>query len=1066
MGNYISVLLGYNQYEQELSLENACEILHHVDTNKIEKELSLNIPKNFVSSKIGTITDIEDDQYIIDDTYKFTKTKTNFFIGTKVKFNLFSSDNVFHVSNVETIDEWDLIEAESDSVWTNRIIVCQVLVREGRKLNLTNNITLNLDTTPLEFSPIPGDWLELDVKCIVNEKVLDLSGNIIEINKVSPLRFLIEIGKITCWRGSQGTGTVNNRIYFDKSSLCSGYEPIVGDKVAVKVIESEQQGCHWRATKILPERLTNNHELYEPFKYIPNCKDSYPGLRVSDVDIRFEKLWERKIFEINILNSTNNTLMLISVDFIDKTGQCRILNGNKNIELLPESQYNIICECNAKNVGDVKEYYTLDFGNFTLIKYCNITVSIDHSNKKILYEYNVLKPHEESHNEIIKGAVKYINRFKVSIPAYSIPKKLLNTPLNEITECKPCLIRELSYVRYADKFHTLLYLEEIFNLMQIRRYDMNRANFIKNCEYLMLEIDNLSERRPSLIIGDKIIANDTISRNNMDYEGYIHKIGSKHIYLKFNQMFHDSYKGEDYSIKVVPSRSAYRKWHHAVDLAVHNLGKEILFPNKIVEKEKQVDFFYSKSECKREKPVLEWYNKDLNTYQKNAIVNILWGIARPLPYIIYGPPGTGKTVTVIETILQILRLIPSSRILVAAPSNSAADYLALKLIDSGVLKPGDLVRVISYNYATNNNIPFKLIPYCATSSLAKEDTTLNSYESNGIRFECDQASLGRHRVTVCTCSACGQFFHMKFPRGHFSHIVIDEAAQTSEPDIMIPMSFLDKSNGQVILAGDPKQLEPVVLCKESRLYGLCVSYIVRLINKFPYARDLNGFPETFGFDPRLVTKLLYNYRSLPEILYMYNELFYYKELVPMIDDKNSYEAKLLQSIQEILPKNSKNTIPQIVFHGVNGENYQSEDSPSWFNPHEAVQVFYYINELYRLGIKSSSIGIITPYIKQVKEIRNLLTEAEFELPKIATVEEIQGQEFDIVIISIVRSSENVHDIGFITPQRLNVAISRAKCLLIIIGKPNILKNNPYWNFIVNHCFANECYRGCDFYNKR
>lgn len=1080
MGNYISVLLGYNKNEQELSLENACQILHHEEeeAKEAEKEPCLNFPKNFVSSKTGTITEIYNDQYIIDDSYTFTKTKTNFYIGTKVKFNLFSSNNVFQVTNVEAIDEWDSLETQSDSVWSNRIMVCQVLAREGRRLHLTKDITLNLDSIPLEFSPIPGDWLELDAKCIINENVLDLAGNVIEINKVSPLRLLIETGKITCWRGSQGTGTLNNRIFFDKSSLCSGYEPVVGDKVVAKVIESEQQGCHLRATNILPERLSKDQIVQHPSTNLPNCKDTYPGLKVSDINIHFEKLGETKNFQINILNSTKDTLKLISADFIDKNGQCKILKYNRDIELLPDGQHNIICECNTKNVGLNKEYFTLDFGNFTLTKYCNITVSVNHGNKKIIYEYNRLKPHEQSQNEIIRGPAKVISRFKASIPQYAIPKKLLDCPLGEITEHKPCLVRELSFVRYADKYHTLLHLDEIHNLTEIRQYDMSRANFIRNGEYLMLEIDNLSERRPSLIAGDKIIANDTINTNKMDYEAFIYKVGSKHIYLKFNQLFHDSYNGEDYSIKIIPSRSNYRKWHHAIDLAVRNLGQEILFPNKIVEKQNQINFSCPNSFTSDEQisyqennpsaPMLEWYNKELNIYQKNAIVNILWGKARPLPYIIFGPPGTGKTVTVIETILQILRLIPSSRILVAAPSNSAADLIALKLIDSGVLKPGDLVRVISYNYAVNNNIPFKLVPYCATASLAKEDTAFSNYESNGIRMECDQATLGRHRVTVCTCAACGQFFGMKFPRGHFSHIIIDEAAQTGEPDIMIPMSFLDKSDGQVILAGDPKQLEPVVLSKQARLYGLNISYIVRLINKFPYARDPNGFPQTFGFDPRLVTKLLYNYRSLPEILHIYNELFYYKELVAQIDDKESYEAKLLQTLQEMLPINCKNVLPQIVFHGVNGENYQSEDSPSWFNPHEAVQVFYYVNELYRLGIKSSSIGIITPYIKQVKEIRSLLTEAEFDLPKVATIEEVQGQEFDVVIISLVRSSEQllysekIHSMGFITPQRLNVAISRAKCLLIIIGNPKMFKESPYWSFILNHCIANECYKGCDF----
>lgn len=120
---------------------------------------------------------------------------------------------------------------------------------------------------------------------------------------------------------------------------------------------------------------------------------------------------------------------------------------------------------------------------------------------------------------------------------------------------------------------------------------------------------------------------------------------------------------------------------------------------------------------KNMKKRLTWFNESLNEQQRFAITNILKGQGRPLPYVIFGPPGTGKTVTIVETLLQIYRLIPASRLLIATPSNSAADLVCTRLIDSGLLEPGELVRVVSFNRASEGNIPEHLIPFCTTGKL-------------------------------------------------------------------------------------------------------------------------------------------------------------------------------------------------------------------------------------------------------------------------------------------------------------------------------------------------------------
>lgn len=111
---------------------------------------------------------------------------------------------------------------------------------------------------------------------------------------------------------------------------------------------------------------------------------------------------------------------------------------------------------------------------------------------------------------------------------------------------------------------------------------------------------------------------------------------------------------------------------------------------------------------------------------------------------------------------------------------------------------------------------------------------------------------------------------------------------------------------------------------------------------------------------------------------------------------------------------------------------------------------------------------MTSFNKQIQQIRLLLNEAEFDIPKLGTVEEFQGQEFNIVLLSVVRSTDNLvqndvaHNIGFIcSPRRLNVALTRAQTLLIIIGNPNVLSKDSYWRSVLSYCIENEAYCGCE-----
>lgn len=124
----------------------------------------------------------------------------------------------------------------------------------------------------------------------------------------------------------------------------------------------------------------------------------------------------------------------------------------------------------------------------------------------------------------------------------------------------------------------------------------------------------------------------------MGRRGWIHDIKQNAILLKFDESFHENYQNEDYQITFHFSRRSLRKQHHAIELAKQRLSM-ILFPDAVQSIDKQLDVTLIDGQLQSANGVVPWFNQTLNDIQKMAIVNILQGVARPLPYIIFGPPG-------------------------------------------------------------------------------------------------------------------------------------------------------------------------------------------------------------------------------------------------------------------------------------------------------------------------------------------------------------------------------------------------------------------------------------------
>ncbi|XP_045101743.1 putative helicase mov-10-B.1 isoform X1 [Portunus trituberculatus] len=434
-----------------------------------------------------------------------------------------------------------------------------------------------------------------------------------------------------------------------------------------------------------------------------------------------------------------------------------------------------------------------------------------------------------------------------------------------------------------------------------------------------------------------------------------------------------------------------------------------------------------------------------------AVRNIVNRTSRPAPYVVFGPPGTGKTVTIVEAIKQlVLKLDPNSHVLACTPSNSAADLIAIRLLDH--VPRGQVLRM---------NAPSRHL--CTIPDSLREVSNL---DRGMIYFPTDK-KLWQYRVIVCTMVTAARVVSASMPNGHITHVFLDECGHSMEPEALVPLSGLVGRDTQVVLAGDPHQLGPVIRnpqCFSSyslfKNCGLDKSYLERVMESAPYQPQPGQ-----GFNAQVVTKLLNNYRSHAAILKEPNDIFYNSEL------KVCGDQMLIRSLcnWEHLPCRQ---FP-LMFHAVKGKDEREGNSPSFFNAQEVSAVVAWVKKL--LDSKSpkiagKDIGIITPYRRQVEKIRTQLRKVRgAENVKVGSPEEFQGDERLVVVISTVRASQDymaddhVFKLGFLrNPKRFNVAVTRAKALLIVVGCPEILCLDEHWGRLLRYIQQNGGYKGHAF----
>lgn len=416
--------------------------------------------------------------------------------------------------------------------------------------------------------------------------------------------------------------------------------------------------------------------------------------------------------------------------------------------------------------------------------------------------------------------------------------------------------------------------------------------------------------------------------------------------------------------------------------------------------------------------------------------------------IIHGPPGTGKTTTVVELIHQAV--LRGEKVLATAPSNTGVDNLLERLalrdirvvrighparvqellqrhtldaiveLDGGMKVVRDMMREAEQlskkasKFTRGKPAPGAKQDWRAEARRLRDDAKL--FEKQIIAHVLDRADV------ICATTT---FDPDVLGDRRFDLAVIDEACQSTEPGCWPVVLRAEK----IVLAGDHCQLPPTVLSADAAREGFAVSMMERLVGHY-------------GDD---VTRLLnVQYRMNEQIMTFSSDQFYDGALVAAPSVANH----LLREIPHV--RESSLTESVVTFVDTAGASWDEElepDGESKLNPQEGQFVVSKVRELCEHGVKPADIAVIAPYAAQVRWIRERMPFAAVEVD---TVDGFQGREKEVVIITLVRSN-GIGEIGFLADtRRMNVAMTRARRRLIVVGDSATLANHPFYGAMLEY----------------
>ncbi len=623
---------------------------------------------------------------------------------------------------------------------------------------------------------------------------------------------------------------------------------------------------------------------------------------------------------------------------------------------------------------------------------------------------------------------------------------------------------------YRRRMHDLLYIEEMAQFDQLSEFNVGCTLLLTKSYVLASNVassstakyarpgelfgkmtlgSNLSEDTPA---GRLILTNCSLllltvtgkpkgeGEKPTRYVSAIEDRGKNEVYLRLSEALvnHHALKPEgnlEVEVQFQLNRVPVCEMHSAVD-ALSEI--DLVFPN--VDESHAIPW----------SPGKQWddgLSAKLNPKQKEAILAITAPLSLCLPPILLiGPYGTGKTFTMGQAIKVLLKQ-SKARVLVCTHSNSAADLYIREYLHPFIeANPEVKLLRIYYKNRWVKTVHQTVQRYCLITKTENERFFHNPTLED---------VLG-HDIVVATLSTSRYLGGIGLPKNHFTHILIDEAAQAMECEALMPLGMIggvesesaSSSRTRVVLAGDHMQLSPEVFSPFALERNLNKSLLERLYHLYPA-----DFP--------CKIMLCENYRSHEAIIKYTSDLF--------------YDQKLLASGRQ--PAHGE-WHPLTLF-STKGEDMQDVNSTSFYNDAEVYEVVTRVADLQQNWPKAwghrdeNSIGVVTPYYDQVMRIRSELKKRKMFGISVERVLNVQGKQFRVIFLSTVRTRKScIHvredldecDFGFLSNDKLlNTAITRAQSLVAVVGDPLALatvgKCRKLWERFINTCLEHKSAKG-------